>query len=124
MLFTIRLNTEEKARACHNENHAAAFVFHGRKPLPIDLVKNVQCLILCNYVGAGVAITESDINLLEQTLTKCGKMFEMKTFPEVPHGFFNDIRESYRPARALVVHARFSSQQHRRSAASVPRAKT
>jgi len=87
-------------------------------------VKNVQCLILCNYVGAGIAIAESDINLLKQTLTKCGKMFEMKTYPEAPHGFSNDARESYRLARALVVHTRFSSQRHRRSAASVPRAKT
>ena len=123
MLFTLRLNAEGKARACHKRTMQRPS-YSTVKTFSYDLVKNVQCLILCNHVGAGIAIAESDINLLKQTLTKCGKMFEMKTYPEAPNGFSNYAREIYRPARALVVHTRFSSQRHRRSAASVPRAKT
>jgi carboxymethylenebutenolidase len=86
--------------ACHNKELAAAVVFYGRNPSPIDRVKTIQCPILCNYAGADMAITESDINLLKQTLTKYKKTFDIKTYPEAPHAFFNDTRESYRPEAA------------------------
>lgn len=82
--------------ACHNRELAASVVFYGRNPSPIDLVKNVQCPVLGNYAGADMAITESDINLLKQTLTKYGKVFDIKVYPGAPHAFFNDTRESYR----------------------------
>lgn len=86
--------------ACHNRELAAAVVFYGRNPSPIDLVKNVSCPILGNYAGADQGITESDIRLLEKTLTKYGKTFDMKIYPGAPHAFFNDTRESYRPEAA------------------------
>jgi carboxymethylenebutenolidase len=47
-----------------------------------------------------MAITESDINLLKQTLTEYKKTFDIKTYPGAPHAFFNDKRESYRPEAA------------------------
>ena len=86
--------------ACQNRELAAAAVFYGRNPSPIDRVKDIQCPILCNYAGADMAITESDINLLKQTLTNYGKTFDIKTYPGAPHAFFNDTRESYRPEAA------------------------
>jgi carboxymethylenebutenolidase len=86
--------------ACRNEHLTAAVVFYGRNPSPIDQVKNIQCPVLGNYAGADMAITESDINLLKQTLTKYKKTFDIKTYPEAPHAFFNDTRESYRPEAA------------------------
>ena len=86
--------------SCRNNQLAAAVVFYGRNPSPIDQVKNIQCPILGNYAGADMAITESDINLLKQTLAKYGKSFDIKTYPEAPHAFFNDSRESYRPEAA------------------------
>ena len=86
--------------ACRKNELAAAVVFYGRNPSPIDQVKNIQCPILGNYAGADMAITESDINLLKQTLRKYKKTFDMKTYPEAPHAFFNDTRESYRPEAA------------------------
>jgi carboxymethylenebutenolidase len=92
--------------ACQNQELAAAVVFYGRNPSPIDRVKTIQCPILCNYAGADMAITESDINLLKQTLTKYKKTFDIKTYPEAPHAFFNDTRESYRPEAAKDAWAR------------------
>jgi len=86
--------------ACHNRELAAAVVFYGRNPSPIDLVKNIRCPILCNYAGADLSITEADINILKQSLTKNGKIFDIKVYPVAPHGFFNDTRESYRPKAA------------------------
>jgi carboxymethylenebutenolidase len=86
--------------ACKNPEIAAAVVFYGRNPTPIDLVKNLQCPVLGNYAGADMVIKEADINLLKETLTKYGKTFDVKTYPGAPHGFFNDTRESYRPEAA------------------------
>ena len=86
--------------ACKNPEIAAAVVFYGRNPTPIDLVKNLQCPVLGNYAGADMAIKEADINLLKETLTKYAKTFDIKTYPGAPHGFFNDTRESYRPEAA------------------------
>jgi carboxymethylenebutenolidase len=86
--------------ACHNRELAAAVIFYGRNPSPIDLVKSLRCPILANYAGADRAITESDINLLRQALTKFGKKFDIKTYPRAPHAFFNDTKESYRPEAA------------------------
>ena len=86
--------------ACHNRELAAPVIFYGRNPSPIELVKNLQCPILGNYAGADMAITESDINLLKQTLTKYGKKFDIKVYPGAPHAFFNDTSASYRPEAA------------------------
>lgn len=86
--------------ACRNRELAAAVVFYGRNPSPIDLVKNIQCPVLCSYAGADMGIMESDIDLLKQTLTKHGKVFDIKVYPGAPHAFFNDTRPSYRPEAA------------------------
>jgi len=86
--------------ACRNKDLAAAAVFYGRNPSPIDQVKNINCPGLGNYAGADMAMTESDINLLKETLTKYGKVFDVKVYPGAPHAFFNDTRASYRPEAA------------------------
>jgi len=86
--------------ACRKKELAAAVVFYGRNPSPIDQVKNIQCPILGNYAGADKGITESDINLLKQTLSRHGKEFDLKVYPDAPHAFFNDTRETYRAEAA------------------------
>jgi len=86
--------------ACRNTELAAAVVFYGRNPTPIDLIKNIQCPILGSYGGADMGITEADINLLKQTLTKYGKKYDIKVYPGAPHAFFNDTRERYQPEAA------------------------
>ncbi|HKZ94659.1 MAG TPA: dienelactone hydrolase family protein [Candidatus Bathyarchaeia archaeon] len=86
--------------ACRNPELAAAVIFYGRNPTPIDLVKGIQCPILGNYAGADMGITEQDINLLKQALAKHGKQFDIKVYPGAPHAFFNDTGERYRPEAA------------------------
>jgi dienelactone hydrolase len=44
-------------------------------------VKNIQCPILGNYAGADKGITEADINLLKQMLSRYGKEFDLKVYP-------------------------------------------
>lgn len=86
--------------ACKNPYLAGAVVFYGRNPSPIELVKEIRCPILGNYAGADMAITESDITLLKETLERYGKTFDIKIYPSAPHAFFNDTRESYRKEAA------------------------
>ena len=86
--------------ACHNPELAAGVIFYGRNPSPIELVKNLQCPILANYAGADMAITESEIHLLKQTLMRYEKKIDIKVYPGAPHAFFNDTKESYRPDAA------------------------
>lgn len=86
--------------ACHNKELAAAVIFYGRNPTPIDLVKNITCPLLGNYAGEDRAISESDIDLLKQTLTKYQKTFDFKIYPGAAHGFFNNTREIYKPDAA------------------------
>jgi dienelactone hydrolase len=47
-------------------------------------------------IETAVQHARADINLLKETLTKYEKTFDIKTYPDAPHGFFNDTRESYR----------------------------
>ncbi len=86
--------------ACENKELAAAVVFYGRNPSPIDLVKNIKCPLMGNYAGEDKGITEADVNLLRDILKKYGKTYDIKIYPGAPHGFFNDTRESYRPEAA------------------------
>lgn len=86
--------------ACRNPELAAAVIFYGRNPTPIDLVQNIRCPILCNYAGADMSITEQDIELLKQALVKYRKKFDIKVYPGASHAFFNDTRERYDPEAA------------------------
>jgi carboxymethylenebutenolidase len=56
--------------ACRNRDLAAAVVFYGRNPSPIDQVKNISFPILCNYAGADMAMMELDTNLLKEMLNR------------------------------------------------------
>ena len=85
--------------ACY-EKVDACVVFYGWNPNPIELLKNVACPILGNYGGADARITEEDIGLLKETLTRYGKTFDIKVYPGAPHAFFNETLPSYRAEEA------------------------
>ena len=85
--------------ACR-ETLTACVVYYGRNPTPVDQVQNVICPILGHYGGADPGITEQDISILKETLTKHGKSFDIKVYPGAPHAFFNDTKPSYRPEAA------------------------
>ncbi|WXG46937.1 MAG: dienelactone hydrolase family protein [Candidatus Atabeyarchaeum deiterrae] len=86
--------------ALHSKELAAAVIFYGRNPTPLDSVKNLSCPILGNYGGADPGLTKADIDALRAALTKYGKKFDIKVYPGAPHAFFNDTRESYRTEAA------------------------
>ncbi len=92
--------------SCHNPELAACVVFYGRSPSPIDQLKSINCPLLFNYAGADRSISKSDIDLVKQTLAKYHKNFDLKVYPDVPHAFFNDTGQNYRPEEAKDAWAR------------------
>ncbi len=96
--------------ASHNQNLAAAVVFYGRliypelgenKPnSPIDLVRDLKCPLLGIFGEADKAVPVQHVRLLEERLKADKKDYEIKIYPDAPHGFFNDTRENYRPGPA------------------------
>ncbi len=75
----------------------AAIVFYGRNPDPIEQVGEIDCSLLGIYGGADQGIPPSEVERLREALEKAGKRdFELHIYPDAPHAFFNDRRQSYR----------------------------
>lgn len=88
----------------------AAVDFYGRlvyqelnekKPVsPIDRAKDIRCPIQFHFGEADPSIPLEQVARLKEILEAHGKTFELYTYPEAPHAFFNDTRDSYRPEAA------------------------
>lgn len=95
--------------ACHEPIQACAD-FYGRvrypelseaKPRhPIDCVPSLACPLLGIFAGDDPVIPVPWVRDLEEALRAHGKSAEVHVYPGVPHAFFNDQRDSYRPAAA------------------------
>jgi len=91
----------------------AAVDFYGRlvypeltekKPLsPLDRAKNIRCPIQFHFGEADPSIPLDQVSRLKEILGTHGKTFELYTYPDAPHAFFNDTRDSYRPAAAQLA---------------------
>lgn len=96
--------------ACHEPSLAACVDFYGRirypelspaKPKhPVEYVPTLACPFLGLFAGDDPVILPDHVKELEQTLARHGKTFEIHVYPGVPHAFFNDTRDSYRPEAA------------------------
>ena len=102
--------------ACHEPTLAACVDFYGRirypelspaKPRhPVEYIPTLACPFLGLFAGDDPVIPPEHVKELEQTLAQHGKTFEIHTYPGVPHAFFNDTRDSYRPEAARDAWAR------------------
>lgn len=91
----------------------AAVDFYGRlvypelnekKPVsPIDRAKDIRCPIQFHFGEADPSIPLDQVARLKEILEAHGKTFELYTYPDAPHAFFNDTRDSYRPAAAQLA---------------------
>ncbi|MBI4551124.1 MAG: dienelactone hydrolase family protein [Candidatus Latescibacteria bacterium] len=79
-------------------------VYPERTPLkpeaPLDAVERVNCPVLGIFGDADPVIPVADVDRLREGLQRHQKPFEIKVYPNAPHAFFNDTRESYRPDMA------------------------
>ncbi len=102
--------------ACHEPALAACVDFYGRirypelsasKPKhPVEYTPSLACPFLGLFAGDDPVIPPEHVKELEQTLARHGQTFEIHTYPGVPHAFFNDTRDSYRPEAAKDAWAR------------------
>ncbi len=82
--------------AIRNPKLNAAVVYYGHNPNPLDKVAKIQCPILGSYGGDDKNVPPSSVRELEESLRRHGKQFDIKTYPNTPHGFANETRYEYR----------------------------
>lgn len=96
--------------AAHTDRLRVAADFYGRvvypertaqKPeAPLDVAERVGCPVLGIFGAADAVVPVEDVERLREALKRRQKPFEIKIYPNAPHAFFNDTRESYRPEMA------------------------
>jgi carboxymethylenebutenolidase len=95
--------------AAHNPKVKAGTAWYGRlvgeatelQPKhPIDIVSMLKAPVLGLYGGQDQGIPLDTVEKMRGALKKAGNPSEIIVYPEAPHGFFADIRPSYRKEAA------------------------
>ena len=66
----------------------------------IDLVKEIKAPVLGLYGGKDQGIPMSDVEDMRNDLKGAQSKSEIVIYPEAPHGFYADYRQSYRKEAA------------------------
>jgi carboxymethylenebutenolidase len=91
--------------ARHNPKLRAAIPWYGRlgsdktanQPLwPLDIAGEVKIPVLGLYGGADPSIPMEQIEQMQEKLREAGARAEIVVYPNAPHAFFADYRDSYR----------------------------
>ena len=95
---------------CTSTRFAAIVDFYGRplypelsgeKPIqPLELALNLDRPLLAFFGGRDTHVPPDDVERLREVLTAGAKNFEVVTYPEAGHGFFNDLRPGHHEASA------------------------
>ena len=95
--------------AAHNPKLKAGVAWYGRlitdtdslRPKnPIDIVSDLKAPVLGLYGEADGGIPVESVEKMRAALKAAGKPAEIVLYPETPHGFYADYRETYRKAAA------------------------
>jgi carboxymethylenebutenolidase len=95
--------------AAHNPQLKAGVAWYGRlitdtdalRPKnPIDIVSDLKAPVLGLYGEADGGIPVESVEKMRAALKAANKPAEIVLYPETPHGFYADYRESYRKAAA------------------------
>jgi carboxymethylenebutenolidase len=96
---------------------AATVVFYGgwltgtaialSRPEPtLALTPGIAAPLLYLVGDADHAVPAADRDLIAAALAAAGVEHELVVYPDTPHGFFCDVRDTYRPAQAADAWAR------------------
>jgi len=95
---------------CTSMRLAAIVDFYGRplyselsenKPIqPVELTLNLDRPLLAFFGEKDASIPPAEVELLRAALEAGAKNFEIVTYPEADHAFFNDLRPRYHEASA------------------------
>jgi len=77
----------------------AAVPFYGGG-IPIDRTETLRAPVLALFGGDDPFIPLDAVRALEAEAKRLGKSVEVHVYPNAPHGFFCDERDSYRPEAA------------------------
>jgi carboxymethylenebutenolidase len=95
--------------AAHNPNLKAGVAWYGRlvgptdalhPKNPIDLVGALKAPVLGLYGGADQGIPVASVERMQKALKDAGKDCEIVLYPDTPHGFHADYRNTYRKDKA------------------------
>jgi carboxymethylenebutenolidase len=97
--------------ASHNPNLKAAVAFYGslvdpdaQKAIwpksPIERAPEIKAPVLGLYGEKDAGIPLAQVEQMKAALTAANKTFEIKVYPDAPHGFHADYRASYRKEAA------------------------
>jgi carboxymethylenebutenolidase len=97
--------------SAHNDNLKAGVAWYGRlvnpaqpsdlqPKYPIDLVASLKAPILGLYGAADQGIPVASVEKMQAAIKDAGKPSEIVLYPDTPHAFFADYRESYRKEKA------------------------
>jgi len=67
---------------------------------PIDIVPELKAPVLGLYGGQDPGIPLDTVEKMREALKKAGKLSDIVVYPDAPHGFFADVRDSYRKEAA------------------------
>lgn len=95
--------------AAHSSKLKAGVAWYGRlvgqpDPLhpkhPIDLASSLKAPVLGLYGGADQGIPNNTVEQMQAALKAANKPSEIILYPDTPHGFYADYRQSYRKQQA------------------------
>jgi len=85
----------------------ACVIFYGGLRGDVDaFVPQVQVPFLGHFGEADAGIPVENVRRLESLLEEHGKVHDINIYPDAPHAFFNDTRESYRDNHAKTAWAK------------------
>jgi carboxymethylenebutenolidase len=91
--------------AAHSSQLKAGVAWYGRLVTttdelhpknPVDMVGSLKAPVLGLYGGADTGIPLENVDRMKKALAAAGKPSEIVVFPDAPHGFHADYRDSYR----------------------------
>ena len=68
--------------------------------IPIDVAASIKAPILGLYGAADQGIPVASVEKMRTALKDAGKTAEIVVYPDTPHAFFADYRDSYRKDQA------------------------
>lgn len=75
----------------------ACVIFYGGLRGDVEsIVPQVQVPLLGHFGEADASIPVENVRQLESLLEQHGKVHDINIYPDAPHAFFNDTRQSYR----------------------------
>ena len=95
--------------AAHNPDLKAGVAWYGRlvgdadelhPKHPVDIAASIKAPILGLYGAADRSIPVASIETMRKALKDAGRVAEIQVYPDTPHAFFADYRDSYRKEQA------------------------